>query len=149
MCDSTTRHDQREIYCRRLGHQLTFEYCRLTDGETPCSKIFDCWCETFDVVQFMEAHASPTTVESLSTAPQPKVLHVASFRTPDQARSLINRLEVDGVDAYVKEQAANGTTWYRVYLGPFANEEAATRVGQNLKDQKVVMYYRLVEAEGS
>jgi type II secretory pathway predicted ATPase ExeA len=96
-------------------------------------------------VQVAAAPPEPVT----EPAPQPKVLHVASFRTADQARSLINRLEVDGVDAYVKEQAANGTTWYRVYLGPFADQETANQVGQSLKDQKVVMYYRLVEAEGS
>ncbi len=80
---------------------------------------------------------------------RPKVLHVASFRSPDQARSLIERLAVEGVSGYVKSQPANGTVWYRVYLGPFADAATASRIGQSLKDQEMVLYYRLQEVDGS
>ena len=45
MCDSITGNDERETYCRKLGHKLRFAYCRTTDGDTVCPKILDCWFE--------------------------------------------------------------------------------------------------------
>ncbi|MFP3928384.1 MAG: hypothetical protein ACLFUP_05725 [Desulfobacteraceae bacterium] len=37
------------IRCPRLGHQVSFSYCRRERGELPCFKILDCWHEHFDV----------------------------------------------------------------------------------------------------
>jgi hypothetical protein len=37
------------IRCPRLGHQITFSYCRAERGELPCFKTLDCWFEHFDV----------------------------------------------------------------------------------------------------
>ncbi len=37
------------IRCPRLGHQITFGYCRRERGELPCFKTLDCWHHHFDV----------------------------------------------------------------------------------------------------
>ncbi len=40
------------IRCPRLGHQITFSYCRYERGDLPCFKTLDCWFEHFDVDGF-------------------------------------------------------------------------------------------------
>ena len=56
MADSLTAHDQREAYCRRLGHHLAFSYCRSPGSDEPCGSILDCWFERFDVAGYMARH---------------------------------------------------------------------------------------------
>jgi hypothetical protein len=74
-----TEHDQDVLpRCRRLGHELTFGYCRQETGGKPCHLILDCWWERFDVRSFLQAHLSAETmaeVERASASPPPsKVL---------------------------------------------------------------------------
>ena len=42
------------IRCPRLGHQITFSYCRLENKGLPCFKTLDCWFEHFSVEAFLE-----------------------------------------------------------------------------------------------
>ncbi len=52
-------HDQDLLLrCRRLGHEVTFGYCRRETGGKPCRLILDCWWEQFDVRSFLQAHLS-------------------------------------------------------------------------------------------
>jgi hypothetical protein len=74
-----TEHDQDVILrCRRLGHEVSFEYCRQEMQGRPCRLILDCWWEQFDVRAFLRANlpeALMTEVETAGTAqPPPKVL---------------------------------------------------------------------------
>ena len=49
-------HDQDVLLrCRRLGHEVTFGYCRQEKGGKPCRLILDCWWERFDVRSFLRA----------------------------------------------------------------------------------------------
>lgn len=66
-------HDKRTIRCRRLGHELTFGYCRRPGGELPCSKIFDCWFEIFDVEGFIRQHYPEDQIQQILAPPQPKM----------------------------------------------------------------------------
>ena len=44
-----------EQRCPRLGGQVSFGYCRMgTDDGSACWKIFDCWWEYFDVVEYLK-----------------------------------------------------------------------------------------------
>jgi hypothetical protein len=46
-------HDQDVLpRCPRLGHELTFGYCRQESRGKPCRLILDCWWERFDAQQF-------------------------------------------------------------------------------------------------
>ena len=48
--------DTRERYCRMLGHQVPFHYCRTVKEALPCGKIRDCWFELIPVDDFLETH---------------------------------------------------------------------------------------------
>jgi hypothetical protein len=72
-------HDQDILpRCPRLGHELTFGYCRQETGGKPCRLILDCWWERFDVRSFLQAHLpeeAMAQVERASASPPPsKVL---------------------------------------------------------------------------
>jgi hypothetical protein len=66
-------HDERTGYCRMLGHHLPFGYCRTGTGNLPCSKILDCWFETFDIRAFIQEHFTKEEIESFTAPPKPKV----------------------------------------------------------------------------
>jgi len=68
-------HDERSTRCRRLGHAVTFRYCRLQEGSTVCHRILDCWWEVFDVRGFLEEHlSSDEMARLLQPEAKPKVL---------------------------------------------------------------------------
>jgi hypothetical protein len=68
-------HDQDMLpRCRRLGHEITFEYCRRENQGKPCRLILDCWWERFDVRAFLAGNLSEqsmTEVEKAGTVPPP------------------------------------------------------------------------------
>ena len=49
-----TTHDAREIRCPKLGHELTFAYCRREGGNLPCARIIRCWETFFPVEGFLK-----------------------------------------------------------------------------------------------
>jgi hypothetical protein len=61
-----TEHDERRLRCRRLGHEVTFGYCRTQEGESVCALILDCWWEAFDVAGFLRKHLEPEEFERLA-----------------------------------------------------------------------------------
>jgi hypothetical protein len=74
-------HDQDLLLrCRRLGHEVTFGYCRQETGGKPCHLILDCWWEQFDVRAFLRVNLSPADmadVERVRSSPPPsKVLNL-------------------------------------------------------------------------
>jgi hypothetical protein len=46
-------HDAREIRCPKLGHELTFAYCRREGGDLPCLRIIRCWESFFPAGNFL------------------------------------------------------------------------------------------------
>jgi hypothetical protein len=45
--------DDYEIRCPRLGHPITFSYCRSESMGLPCFKTLDCWFHFFDVEDWL------------------------------------------------------------------------------------------------
>jgi len=76
------RHDQLEGYCRRLGHHVSFGYCRCVERGAPCRLILDCWWERFDVREFLAEHLDP---EQLAALEHPT--------RPDKATTLVELIE--------------------------------------------------------
>jgi hypothetical protein len=68
-----TEFDDREGYCRRLGHHLKFQYCRTVNEGLPCHLLSDCWFDKFPVTEFVERNYSPAEREKFSQPPQPKI----------------------------------------------------------------------------
>ena len=48
-----------KIRCPRLGHQISFSYCRLENSGLPCFKILDCWYEHFLVEDYLRRELKP------------------------------------------------------------------------------------------
>ncbi len=48
-----TGYDDRQVYCRMLGHVLGFRYCRTMREGLPCGRILDCWFELMDIRKFV------------------------------------------------------------------------------------------------
>ncbi len=67
--------DERTIRCKRLGHPVSFRYCRLQEGCTICHHILNCWWEVFDVRAFLEENLPEEEMQRLlNPQPKPKVL---------------------------------------------------------------------------
>lgn len=49
-------YDDKDCYCRKLGHTLRFRYCRCAQRGLPCAKIMDCWIGKLPVRQFIINH---------------------------------------------------------------------------------------------
>ena len=65
--------DDKECYCRILGHHLYFSYCRSLNDGYPCHKILDCWFEKLDVRKFVRENFTDEEVEMFLQAPKPKM----------------------------------------------------------------------------
>ena len=72
--DKIEAFDNQEIYCRTLGHELTFSYCRNANLNTPCKKIRDCWFERINIEEFLNNHYTTETLSRLEEPPKPKIL---------------------------------------------------------------------------
>ena len=94
-----SEHDQDVLpRCRRLGHEVTFGYCRQESRRKPCRLILDCWWERFDVRSFLQAHLSAEgmdQVERAGAAPPPS--KVASL--VDMIQQARERLALEHPDA--------------------------------------------------
>ena len=75
--DDTDHVDEYSIRCPRLGHAITFLYCRSENKGLPCFKALDCWFQYFPVEDFLRERLTreewaeaferqgPTKVQSL------------------------------------------------------------------------------------
>lgn len=63
------------------------------------------------------------------------VVQAASFSSRENAESLRGRLAARGHKAFVREALVNGNNWYRVRVGPFAQEHEAHQAAVALQGQ--------------
>ncbi|MHB2150407.1 hypothetical protein ACX8XP_15230 [Calditrichota bacterium LG25] len=68
--------DHLKIYCRKLGHDITFSYCRHENFGKLCSKVRDCWFETLPIDEYLNAHYQPEELTHLFQPPRPKILSI-------------------------------------------------------------------------
>jgi hypothetical protein len=68
-----TKFDNQEIYCRKLGHYLTFKYCRQEYHMIPCSKIRECWFARIHVDQFLAQNFNEKEIVSIVHPAKPKI----------------------------------------------------------------------------
>jgi hypothetical protein len=57
--DSTPPGDDYLIRCPRLGHQITFSYCRRENYGLPCFRTVDCWYPHFLVEDYLRKELTP------------------------------------------------------------------------------------------
>ncbi len=67
--------DTAKIRCPRLGHQISFSYCRRENQGLPCFKTFDCWHSHFSVVKYLKNELTPEQWKTVfMNRPKQKVL---------------------------------------------------------------------------
>lgn len=93
MTASIKDHDSLEKHCPRLGHSVYFSYCRAPGNQIPCSRIFDCWWETFDVETFMRMRYSQETLVQIQEPPKSKVLSLVELIQQAQKRNYQSKKE--------------------------------------------------------
>lgn len=73
--------DHLEQRCPRLGGQVSFGYCRMgADDGAACWKVFDCWWEYFDVVEYLKNRLPEEQFNTLAnTRPQPKMVSLVDL----------------------------------------------------------------------
>ena len=70
---SIEQFDHRTVYCRMLGHELTFKYCRSTADGRFCRKIFDCWHSKIDIFRFVKSNFTEDEIQEIIHPPASKV----------------------------------------------------------------------------
>lgn len=66
-------------------------------------------------------------------------IHLASYKTLDQAETDIRRLRSQGYDAFVRETEVPGSgRWYRVYSGKYGTRQKAAAAGEVMKHKQQI-----------
>ncbi len=68
--------DGRSRRCPMLGHVVEFGFCRQYTEGKPCRKIFDCWWETFEVVDFVTSHYTEEEVAAITRPPTDRIVNI-------------------------------------------------------------------------
>jgi hypothetical protein len=71
------QYDDRQGYCRMLGHTLSFRYCRVMNTGLPCHNILNCWFERFDVETFVGENYSQRELRDIFKPPKMKIAAIA------------------------------------------------------------------------
>lgn len=77
---TTTLFDDTMVRCPRLGHQITFSYCRSENKGLPCFKILDCWQDHFSVEDYLRELLTPDEWErTFERQKSPKLLSLVEL----------------------------------------------------------------------
>ncbi len=64
-----------KIRCPRLGHEVSFDYCRKEDSGLPCNRALICWGNVFDVESILKQELSSDDWKKIfETPPKPKLV---------------------------------------------------------------------------
>ncbi len=80
-------YDEKTIYCRMLGHHLSFSYCRRPGNRLFCSRIVACWGEQLDITAYLEEHFSREEIQEAMSLPKPKMASLVDLIQQAQKRT--------------------------------------------------------------
>jgi hypothetical protein len=81
------RYDNERIYCRRLGHWLTFNYCRKENKGLPCGKILDCWFGRIEIKEFLKENYKEEEISYIFEPPKSKLSSIIEIVEEAKKRS--------------------------------------------------------------
>ncbi len=67
------RFDDKKIYCRLLGHEIGFAYCRRPVNGLLCSGIISCWKGRFDIENYLSEVFSEKELKAISRQREDKM----------------------------------------------------------------------------
>jgi hypothetical protein len=83
------QYDNERIYCRRLGHWLKFNYCRLENDGLPCHKIVDCWFDKLPIKEFLNEHYKEEEISHIFKPSKQKITSLIELI--EQAKNRTNK----------------------------------------------------------
>jgi cell division protein FtsN len=75
-------------------------------------------------------------------------LHTGSYKEKENAEKSVQELVKHGQKAFFVEEGPTGEKWFRVYVGEFESEKEARRVGAELKETRLITYFKPVSFTG-
>lgn len=81
-------------------------------------------------------------IRTISKSVDDCYLHVSSYVVKIQAEDEVHRLEKHGFDAFFAQEEVSGERWFRVYIGPFPDEQHARRMGSELREKRLISFFR-------
>ncbi len=85
-----TKFDTKKIYCRKLGHHLTFKYCREENLGMPCAKILDCWYDKIHIHDYLGEFYVSDDLNYLYKSQTPKITSILNL-IEDAKRRVTNK----------------------------------------------------------
>jgi hypothetical protein len=86
-----------------------------------------------------------TVTPKIEKAPEqitdPFTLQVAAYLEPNYARSYVEKLKKQGLDAYWREAISVNKKWYQVRVSHFADKKSARDFGESLKARGIIDDY--------
>ena len=67
------KYDSVELYCPKLGHHLSFKYCRSENLGLPCSRLIKCCSDKLPVQNYLNTHYSGEEINQILKRPEPKI----------------------------------------------------------------------------
>jgi hypothetical protein len=125
-----------KLRTRVRGGASDFWYSFLWDGFRPRSASLDIPVNFGDIAvdstrgDSLAVPDSAIVADADSTEPKGFIVSLAGFLTEDRARELAGRVRVFGENARVVTSSRDGSTIYRVVLGPYLTKEEAERAGK-------------------
>ena len=74
-----TKFDSEKIYCRKLGHYLTFKYRREENLKLPCGKILDCWYDKIYIHEYLREYYKNNDLNYLYKSQTPKITSILNL----------------------------------------------------------------------
>ncbi|MEE9119580.1 MAG: hypothetical protein V3U02_13440 [Calditrichia bacterium] len=67
------KYDSEEFYCPKLGHHLTFKYCRSENLGLPCARVSKCCSDKIPIPKFLYTYYSGAEVQQIFKGPGTKI----------------------------------------------------------------------------
>lgn len=95
-------------------------------------------------VSHKEATHESTSEKAPASGAEKYALQVGSYKTANEAATLVNELQAHALEPWVQEVNLPGKgKWYRVYLGRFASKVEAEQMGVRYQDQHIIQSFVL------
>lgn len=89
-----TPYEEEQIRCPKLGHQVSFGYCRTERLDMPCQRAIACWHDHFDVEALFRTGLTPEQFEeAFLKPPTPKLVTLVELI--ERARTLAQNKNCD------------------------------------------------------
>jgi cell division protein FtsN len=95
-----------------------------------------------------ESPPPPAEREAKKSGPATHYLHVGSYRERQNAEKHAQELVRHGHKAFFVEEGGADGKWFRVYVGEFQSEREARRVGTEMKEKRLITYFKPISFPG-